>query len=459
MTERFDVVVVGARCAGSPLATLLARQGLRVAVVERAAFPKDTLSTHVFQAHALAFLDRLGMTERLRATGAPFIWRVNVRQEDLSFTAEIPRAPGDTGGIISVRRLLLDPILADAAAEAGAEVRMASTVTGLLEERGRVAGVRVSHGRSQSNLHARLVVGADGRNSTVAKLVGARKYNLTQNERFAYWSFFENARPAEEPEFVLHRWGDRFVLACPADSGLYHVIVIPSLPNLPRFRADLEGSFMEYALSCAPVAETLSGARRVGKLFGMLRWEGFLREPAGRGWALVGDSSYFKDPSPGQGIGDAFRHTEALAQAISRSWNGSDEGLDHGLASWAGWRDKDAVEQYWFAVDMGKAGPVPTPLPELARRLQAQGKLEEFLNLFNYRAKPSQVMSPPRVLGATGRLLMRQGCDRRALLGEVRSLIAENARRQRLNRRPAYVDAGVSPDAGPTEVEETPAPA
>jgi flavin-dependent dehydrogenase len=172
---------------------------------------------------------------------------------------------------------------------------------------------------------------------------------------------------------------------------------------------------------------------------------------------LVGDSSYFKDPSPGQGIGDAFRHSEALAQAISRSWNGSAEGLDHGLASWARWRDKDAAEQYWFAVDMGKAGPLPTALPEVARRLQAQGKLGEFMNLFNYRAKPSQVMSPPRVLGATGRLLMRRGCDRRALVGEVRGLIAENAHRQRLNRRPAYVDAGASLDAGPTEVDETPA--
>src|ERR1700758_3205112 len=123
MSERFDVVVVGARCAGSPLAALLARQGLRVAVVERATFPRDTLSTHIFQAHALAFLDRLGLTERLRASGAPFIWLVNVRQEDLCYVAQIPRAPGDTGGIISVRRLLLDPILADAAATAGAEVR------------------------------------------------------------------------------------------------------------------------------------------------------------------------------------------------------------------------------------------------------------------------------------------------------------------------------------------------
>src|ERR1700722_17442342 len=82
LTDNFDVVVVGARCAGSPLAALLARQGVKVALVERAAFPADTLSTHIFDADALAFLNRLGLTEQLRATGAPFISRIDTRAED-----------------------------------------------------------------------------------------------------------------------------------------------------------------------------------------------------------------------------------------------------------------------------------------------------------------------------------------------------------------------------------------
>jgi 2-polyprenyl-6-methoxyphenol hydroxylase-like FAD-dependent oxidoreductase len=175
MAERFDVVVVGARCAGSPLATLLAREGMRVVVVERATFPRDTLSTHVFQASAIAFLDRLGVTENVRATGAPYLRYLDLRQEDLEFVTAWPQRPGDVGGIASVRRLLLDPILAEAAAEAGADLRMGTTVTGLEEDRGRVAGVRVARNGSESTLRAPLVVGADGRNSTVGNLVGARK--------------------------------------------------------------------------------------------------------------------------------------------------------------------------------------------------------------------------------------------------------------------------------------------
>jgi 2-polyprenyl-6-methoxyphenol hydroxylase-like FAD-dependent oxidoreductase len=171
LTGNFDVVVVGARCAGSPLATLLARQGVKVALVERATFPRDTLSTHIFEADALAFLDRLGLTEQLRATGAPFISRIDTRAEDFRWSIEMPLRAGDVGGLASIRRFVLDPILAHAAEESGAQVRMATAVTGLVQDGGRVNGVRIRTNGSDGELRARLVVGADGRNSTVANLV------------------------------------------------------------------------------------------------------------------------------------------------------------------------------------------------------------------------------------------------------------------------------------------------
>jgi 2-polyprenyl-6-methoxyphenol hydroxylase-like FAD-dependent oxidoreductase len=226
--ERYDCVIVGARCAGSPLAALLARRGVRVAVVEQATFPRDTLSTHFIHAQALAFLDRLGVIEKIRATGAPLVGRFNARQEDLEYVSPTPQQPGDVGGVASVRRTLLDPILAQAATEAGADLRMASKVTGLVEDQGRVTGVRVAQNGSETTLQARLVIGADGRNSTIASLVGARKYNLTPNERFAYWSFFEGAEPGSDPAVIFHQWGDRLVVAMPADSGRY-----PSVARSP----------------------------------------------------------------------------------------------------------------------------------------------------------------------------------------------------------------------------------
>jgi pimeloyl-ACP methyl ester carboxylesterase/flavin-dependent dehydrogenase len=454
MGKEFDVVVVGGRCAGSPLATLLARGGLSIALVERARFPRDTLSTHIFESSALAFLNRLGLLGAVRATGAPIVNRVDLRQEGFRARVPVPRRPGDVGGVMSVRRLLLDPILLEAAAAAGAEVWMGAKVTALIRDGGRVAGVRVARNGSEQRLEARLVVGADGRNSTVAGLAGARKYNLTPNQRFACWSFFEGADPGADPAVVFHRWSGALVVAMPADSGLYQVLALPGLDELPRFRQSLEESYLEYVRRCDPVARALSGARRVGKLFGMLRWEGFFREATGPGWVLAGDAGHFKDPAPGQGIQDAFRQVEVLAPVILGAVGGSPSALDEALAGWTRWRDEDAGEHYWLAADLGQAGPAPAVLPEIAQRLYQQGELDSFIDLFNHRSLPSKVLSAPRLAAATARLLARGGCDRRALLAEVGGLIAQDTRRKRLARHPHYVPLETSADAGPTEVDD-----
>jgi hypothetical protein len=123
-------------------------------------------------------------------------------------------------------------------------------------------------------------------------------------------------------------------------------------------------------------------------------------------------------------------------------------------ASWARWRDEDAFEHYWLAVDQGKAGLSPAVVPEMAQRLVKQGKQDSFSDLFNHRSTPSKVITPPRILGATARLLTRRGCDRRALLREVGGLVAQDTRRKRLARHPRYVPLEASVDAGTTEVEE-----
>jgi 2-polyprenyl-6-methoxyphenol hydroxylase-like FAD-dependent oxidoreductase len=361
-----------------------------------------------------------------------------MRLEDVRWVHEWPQRPGDVGGVASVRRFLLDPILAQAAEEAEVEMRMATTVTGLMEEAGRVVGVRVAHDGREAELRARLVVGADGRNSTVARLCGARAYNVTPGERFAYWSFFEGAELGPEPGFVLHRWGDRYVLACPSDSGLYEVACAPPLAELERFRSDLEGSFLDDARSCEPVAAALQGARRVGKFFGARRWTCFYRQASGPGWVLAGDAGHFKDPAVGRGIADAFLQVDALAPAIAAGLGGHGSGLDESMARWGRWRDRDFAEHYWLANDIGKAGPVPAVGLEVVRRLQAQGKIGQFMEMLNHRLRPSELLTRSRTLGATGRLLARPGCDRRAILRELGGLIAEDTRRRLLNRRPDY---------------------
>src|SRR5439155_22050861 len=131
------------------------------------------------------------------------------------------------------------------------------------------------------------------------------------------------------------------------------VLVWPELADADRFRGDLEALFEDQLRSCEPVASAVAGARRVGKLFGAVRWEGFFREASGPGWVLVGDAGHFKDPAPGRGIGDAFIQAEKLASTIVAVLNESDQVLDAALRRWGRWRDKEFGEHYWFANDLG----------------------------------------------------------------------------------------------------------
>jgi 2-polyprenyl-6-methoxyphenol hydroxylase-like FAD-dependent oxidoreductase len=454
MSREFDVIVVGARCAGAPLATLLARQGVRVAVVERATFPRDTLSTHIVEAPAINFLRRLGVMDDVRATGASPVDRIDGRMDDAAFAGRVAHRPGDAGAFLSVRRFVLDPILASAAAQSGAEMLMATSVVGLERSGARVQGVRVGTADGEAVLRARLVVGADGRNSTIAGLAGARKYSVVPNERFGYWGFFEGADPGPDAALIYHRWDGRFIIAIPADGGLYEVIALPDNRFRDEFATDREQAFLAHARACGPVAEIIRDARRVGKLQGMKRWEGFFRESAGMGWALVGDAGQFKDPAPGQGITDAFRQAEALAPAIVRGLGGSDAQLDAAVAEWTRWRDHDAGEHYWLATDFGAGGPMPVVVREMIRRLDRRGQLDELFDLVQHRANPSAVFTPGRLLSTAAALLAQPGIDRRAVLREVGELMGEDLRRRRLMLRPEFVAPDMHGDAGETNVPE-----
>ncbi|MGK5531116.1 NAD(P)/FAD-dependent oxidoreductase [Streptomyces sp. URMC 129] len=450
--EDFDVVVVGARCAGSSLGALLARRGLRVAVLDRAATIGFTLSSNILQADSLAFLDRLGLTGRLRAAGVRPMERVDMRLQDVRCVVGFPHRAGDVGGAACVRREVLDPLLVDAAREAGADVRLGTRVTGLLRATdGRVTGVEVAeHGGGRAVLTARLVVGADGRGSAVARLAGSRQYHVTRNERDYYWTYFEGADTGDVPTFVFHRWGDRHMLGGPADNGLYIVGVSPERHERDTFRDDLEGSVTAHAMSCEPIAKAIASARRATRVYGIRRFSGYFREASGPGWVLLGDAGHFKDPAGGRGIGDSFHQAERLAPAVGSALAGSrpEAGLDAATAAFGRWRDRTYAEYYGLAADLGVAGPIAAVVPEVVRRLHARGRADQVLDLLSHRVTVLGVLTPARVLAATGRMLLdgnAAGGGRRALLAELGGLGATEIRRRRAMRRPAY--APVPPHA------------
>jgi 2-polyprenyl-6-methoxyphenol hydroxylase-like FAD-dependent oxidoreductase len=306
-------------------------------------------------------------------------------------------------------------------------------VTALLQEGGRVTGVRTRDNESNvSELTARVVVGADGRNSTIAKLVGARRYNVTENERGGAWAYYEGAEAV--PRISFHQAGEDLFAWCPADSGLLLVIAIPTLSAFPAYR-DSDGAGFDRAVgSYDPLASAIRGARRLKRPIFVARWQGYFRESAGPGWALVGDAGHFKDPTPGQGISDALRQAEHLADFIVAGLR--ERSPDEQLRSYWSWRDQDASETYWFAQDLGRGERTRPLVAEMFRRMAKDPSAQRaFYEVIHHRRLPSKVLTPDRLLGASARLLVRGSRPRRQILSETKGMIVLDMQRKHLNKR------------------------
>ena len=431
MAESFDVIVVGARCAGAPLASMLARAGLRVCLVDKDGFPSDTLSTHGIQPAGVQVLERLGVLDTLVRIAPPMV-RLRGVFDDAEVVFDVIAIAG--APVLSVRRITLDEILVNAAAEAGADVRTQTAVTDLVFDRGRVAGVTTASGE----LRAPLVVGADGTRSTVAKLVGAKEYQPTPNGRVFMWAYYE-ADPTNG-EMWIGKIDDHAYLVMPTDSGLALVAACPSIDRREEVRADRQSVYEAGLRGWPELHEALAGARREGRIYTMANMHGFFRASAGPGWALVGDAGHFKDPTPGQGIADALRQSERLAAAIEAGLGGGAGSLDETLRQWWRWRDEDAWEMYWFAHDMGAAGPTPPVLRAAQRRIAADPDLTTGLgHVFNHDLRPSEVFTPGFSLATIAYALREGRGQRRAIIREAGTAAANELRRRRARRRLAAV--------------------
>jgi flavin-dependent dehydrogenase len=312
----YDVIIAGARCAGSPTAMLLARAGYRVLLVDRATFPSDTISTHYIHPPAMARARRWGVFDGVAATCPP-IHEINWGIDGVWFTGSVPHVDGVSA--YAPRRTVLDKLLLDAAAEAGAEVREGFTVRDLVWDEGRVAGIR---GDSVVE-RARVVVGADGKRSLVARKVMADTYDAVPTAAFWTYAYYSGIPPQQQFLYVGNGWGGSLG---PTGDGLHLVMAGGRRERMAEFRTDLEANSMKVWETIAPqVADLVRIGRRETRIVGMGDLPGFYRKAHGPGWALVGDAGHHKDPVTAGGISDAWRQAELLVDALRQVF-------EHGVA-------------------------------------------------------------------------------------------------------------------------------
>lgn len=367
-----EVVVVGARCAGAATALLLARAGHDVVVVDRSDLAGDTLSTHALARGGVLQLDRWGLLDEVVAGGAPPIRQVLRGAGSGEQVREIDTKAG-VDHLLAPRRQAFDPLLAAAAAAAGADLRLKTRVTSLdRDDTGRVTGVSIlDPDGGEERISAEVVIGADGLRSRVARAVEAPIVEQRPSASSCHYAYYEGFDPHR---FEFHVGDAGFAGVFPTNDGLANVWVC-----VPAERADrvLSAGRRQRAASHETLLDEVSPAlagrarqrRRATGVRGGVRFPIQARRAAGRGWALVGDAAFHQDPMTGHGMTDALRDAELLAGAVHGALTAGAD-LDEALACY----DRDRRE-------------ASAPFLELAAALTCHPPAEEFTALLKRLAK------------------------------------------------------------------------
>jgi 2-polyprenyl-6-methoxyphenol hydroxylase-like FAD-dependent oxidoreductase len=393
MAVTYDAIIVGARCAGAPTAMLLARQGHRVLLVDHATFPSDTVSTHVIHAPGVAALRRWGLLDAVIASGAPPVDSYSFDFGPITISGTALPCDGVTTAY-APRRTILDKILVDAAVAAGAEVRERFSVEDVLVEDGTVVGIQGhDHAGTAVVERARFVIGADGRNSRVARTVKPHAYNEKPPLQYSYYTYW---RDLPVDGFEVYIRPDRGFAAIATNDDLTMLVVGWPTAEKDAYRADVEGNYLK-TLDLAPaLADRVRSATRVERFTGAAV-PNFFRKPYGPGWLLVGDAGYTKDPITAQGIVDAFRDAELCATALTAVLTRA-RPFDAAMGEYQALRDAAAGPIYGFTTELATLEPPPVELQQLLGALPGnQTAMDAFVSVTAGTLSPAAFFDPANI--------------------------------------------------------------
>jgi len=392
----YDAIVVGARCAGSSTAMLLARKGYRVLLLDRDRFPSDmAMSTHLVHQRGTALLARWGLLEQIQATNCRPVTRCTIDLGAFTLAGVEPAVDGQAESF-APRRLLLDDILIRAATTSGAEMREGCQVEGLLNEEDRICGVRArtASGTVFSEC-ARVVIGADGVCSRVASAVQSPEYNgkpALMGTAWMYWSGI----PHDHLE--LHFRPYEAVYAFPTSDWCTLVGTSWSIERFRGARRDIERAYFDLLNRAAPLlADQIKSATRADDKIYLGSTRNFFRKAYGPGWALVGDAGYKKDPCTAQGITDAFYDADLLVKTLDAGLS-DERPLAEALADYERQRDGWAIPFYELTCEMATFAPPPPEMMQIYEALRGNpDDTSRFIGLTTEAVSPTEFFAPENV--------------------------------------------------------------
>ena len=395
----YDAIIVGARCAGSPLAMLLAHQGHKVLLVDKGSFPSDIMSTHGLKVPAAARLKEWGLLDSVLASNCP---PIHTQQIDFGPFALTGSSPGIDGVqlLVAPRRRVLDTLLVEAAVAAGAELREHFTVDEVLFEDGVVTGIRGhERGGREVTEHARIVIGADGRHSTVARAVDASTVVDRGTFCCCYYSYFSGMA---RDQITLYPRPGRFMIDFPTNDGLTVVLVEWPREKFHAFREDIEGNFLKTLELAPELAERVRGGKREERFTGTVDLPNFQRQAHGPGWALAGDALSHKDPILAQGISDAFNDAAFLAEALHAGLSGT-RSMELALAEYAQRHMEASMPLFEMTCDFATMQPPPAEMQQLLGSLIGnQEAINQFIGTSDGTVSMAEFYAPENLARLTG---------------------------------------------------------
>jgi flavin-dependent dehydrogenase len=391
----YDAIIVGARCAGASTALLLARKGHKVLLVDRAPFPSDIPHGHLIHRHGPKRLKEWGLLDRIAATGCPAITEFSTDYGGVTLTGRDLALDG-VAVAYAPRRVAIDRELVNAAIDAGAEFRPGFMVEEFASSEGAITGVRghgIHHGIAGEE-RARITIGADGRNSRLARTVNAPKSEVCDALTGWYFSYWSGVK---SQALEIHERDGAALFAFPTNDGLFAIFIGWERSKLERVLTNPESEFMAVVDAIPGLAERVRAGQREERLRGVIDLPNFLRKPFGDGWALVGDAGCHKDPYLALGMCDAFRDAELLANAIDRGLTGEQVMAD-ALRDYERIRNEATLPDYQQNLNMARFSPMPPEQRGLRAALQHdQAETNQFYMAIEGMIPPESFFNPEKM--------------------------------------------------------------